>query len=331
MKLKKEYIVLLLVIVALSLYLTMRSKDQTHFELPRLDSVESKSIDRLVIARTGETIELTRKDDKWYLVPKDYPADGIKANNMVKAAADLTVTALVSESKNYERYDLNDHKKIHLQAMAGKTVLRNVDIGRLAPTNQHTFVKLEGDPRVYHARGNMRRTFDQTVAELRDETVLNFEKDAITGLRIEKGDHALALTKKEKEKPAEEKKEAETSSPPAKPEIQWQDKEGRPAKNADVAKVLNSFFQVKCDGYMADDAKQGLQDPLWTVTFEADGKTFLLSVFAPATKEAEEYPAISSGTPYAFLLNKGRVETLIKQLDALLGSEDGKKDGGNTK
>ena len=313
MKFKKEYLILVLVIVALSLYLVMRSKDQAHFELPELAAVESKTINRLVITRAGKAIELNKKDARWYITPGDYPADDIKVNNMLKAAADLTVSALVSESQNYQRYDLDDDQKISLQALAGNDLLRGIDIGRVAPTFQHTFVRLDGDTRVYHARGNINRTFDQTGAELRDKDVLNFESDAITSLTIQKGARSLALEKKET--PAQEEK-GEVEQPP---KIEWLAANGQAADVDSVQKLLDGFSTVKCDGYLPDDAMTKLNAALWTVNFTAGDKTHSLSLFAAPDAEADQYPATSADSDYAFLLNMSRVETFEKQIDALLG------------
>ena len=88
MKLKKEYLILIGVIVALSAYLSMRSKDQTHFELPALNQVENSAINRIVLTTSKNSIELNKKDDKWYLGSQAYLANSIKVNNMVKAAAE---------------------------------------------------------------------------------------------------------------------------------------------------------------------------------------------------------------------------------------------------
>ena len=318
MKLKKEYLILIGVIVALSAYLSMRSKDQTHFELPALNQVENSAINRIVLTTSGNSIELNKKDDKWYLGPQAYLANSIKVNNMVKAAADLTVTALVSESKSYQRYDLDETKKTNLQAMNGKETLRNVDIGRVAPTQQHTFVKLDGDDNVYHARGNINRTFNHTLADLRDQTVLSFEKDAVDTLSIRKGDHTLSLTKKET--PPEEGKDGE-AKPGAKSKTAWLDADGQAADNAAVKSLLNSFGNLKCNGYMADDVKQNLKEATWTVSFKAGEKTHSLSLYTSSAAETTDYPAATTDSEYAFLLTKTRVERYEKQIDKLLKIE----------
>jgi len=320
MKLKKEYLLLLLSIAILSVYLVMRSKDHTHFELPQLPGIESQKINRLVITKGDGIIEITKRDDHWVVGPKSYPADDTKVKNMLKAAADLNITALVSESGNYERYDLTDDKKIMVQAYADKEVLRNFAIGRQAPTNQHTFVRLADDPKVYHARGTINFTFDHTVDELRDETVLAFEKSDISGLTIARGKRTLTLVKKEmvQEKKDQDQSEDKKAQQPPQTQTQWTDAAGNAASNADVERLIGDFYRLKCDDFLEDDAREGLKEPLWTVTFNSEKTNHALSVFEKQTTESIEFPAISSGTAYAFILHKSRVEGFEKLLDKLL-------------
>jgi hypothetical protein len=328
MKLKKEVLILLLVIAALCAYLATRTKDQTHFKLPEIAAVESKKINRLEITKGSDTIELNRKDDQWTIGPKEYLADSIKVNNMIKAAANFEVTALVSESKSYDRYDLTEDKKVRVRAYADQETLRDFDIGRQAPTNRHTFVKLMDDPKVYHASGGIDATFDQTVDELRDETVLAYQKEDITKVIISKESQSLTISKKEvavpsdetpsdeKEKPSKENKDEQPKT-----KIQWSDSNGNDALKADVDLLIGDFSKLKCDEYMNDNAKEGLKDPLWTVTLNSDKEEFALTVFKMENEESTEYPATSSTNPYAFKINKSRVETFQKHIDKLLNTE----------
>jgi len=320
MKVKKEYVILTIVIIGLSLYLFTRSKDRTHFELPDLDPVDAKAIDRLAFQKGDAVVELVRKDDSWFVGEKAYRADSIKARNMVQATADFKITALVSESGNYDRYDLTDDKKTAVRAYAGTAILRNFDIGRGAPTNRHSFVRLDGDPKVYHARGNIHETFDATVDELRDETVLEIEQTEVKALGIDKAGRRLTITKKET--PVQKESGAKETGAP-KPSQQWQDQDGNAVDLAAVTSLLKEFKQLKCSDYMADDAKPTLKDPIWTITFTTADQQRRLSVFALPNDEAIEHPAVSSGSDYAFFLTKSRVEGIGMQLDKLL-------DGGQT-
>ncbi len=321
MKLKKEYLFLLLAIVALSAYLFMRSEDQTHFELPELAEVESDRIDRLVITKGNRVVELQSKDGQWVVGPKAYKGDSIKVKNMVNSAADLTLTALVSESGNLERYGLSDNLKVNVQAYNGQTLVREFDIGRRAPTQQHTFVALTGKSEVYHARGNIDDTYDQTVAELRDETVLTYEKSDISTLTLTKGEQTATFTRIEtapQDQTAEGDGDQENKSQPS---IQWVDANGNAADTADIGRLINSFSSLRCDDYLADDAAAELKDPLWKVTLKSDQASYHLSLFAKSDDKGIEFPATSSASPYAFVLHKTRVENYEREIDRLLKPE----------
>ncbi len=90
MKLKKEYIILALVVIALSAYLAMRTSDRTQYELPDIPPVVAKEISKLQITRDKAIIVLNKKDDKWHIAPEEYPADGSKVKNMLSAIENLT-------------------------------------------------------------------------------------------------------------------------------------------------------------------------------------------------------------------------------------------------
>jgi hypothetical protein len=321
MKLKKEYLILVLAIVVLGAYLVMRSKDQTHFELPEIADVESQKINRVEITKGADTIELKKIDDQWTIGPKAYPADGTKVKNMINAAAGLTITALVSESGNYDRYDLTKDKKVNVRAYSGKDKLRDFDIGRQAPTHQHTFVKLVDNPKVYHAQGSMGATFDTTADDLRDKTVLSYPKEDITTLTISKGEHSLTLTQKEVAPVNKEQEDDQADEQTKAEEIQWVDSNGATAVKADVDLLIGDFAKLQCNGYMEDNAAEALKNPLWTVTMNSDKGKHLLSVFAKENEESDEYPAISSGSEYAFNVRKSRIETFSKHIDKLLNPE----------
>lgn len=318
MKLKKESVILLLVIAALTAYLLLRSEDHTHFKLPRLQAVESKQIDRMVITKGNRHIELRKEDEQWVVGPKAYAADSVAAKNMVRAAADLTFTALVSESKSYERYGLSDAQKIHVEAFAGKKKVRDFFVGRRAPTHQHTFVELAGNPDVYHARGTIDNTYDRTIDALRDETVLKYDKDDISTVILNRGEQSATLTRKVKTPEKETDAKADAASKSAKPQIQWMDQDGNAVDTTDVNRLIDQFSNLKCEGYMEDDAKEKLKDPLWTVTLKSDQKAYRLSLYDKEGKENTTYPALSSGSPYAFRLPQRRVETFEKSMGRLL-------------
>jgi hypothetical protein len=347
MKLKKEYILLALVVVALVLYLSLRSANHDEEDLPQPAKIESAKINRLVLTdKENPAVELVKKAEKWFIEPQGYPADEVKVKNMVHAVADLALTALVSESKNYDRYELTPKTRINIQAFGdGGTRLRAFDIGKSAPTLQHTFAVLEGDPRIYHARGQLRSTFDQSVEDLRDKTIFDLDKESIHSLTIQKEGKLLAAGKVTPPKPeaqpspapspAAAPESAATASPtpgptPAEPPApKWQDADGKELDKADVERVLGVLSRLQCDGYLDDASKAKLTQAqaLATLTFKSDKGEYTLSVFAKENEKAEKVPALASTTPYGFVLNEYRLKEIEKTINKLLGiaAPEGKK------
>ena len=316
MTIKKEYLILAIVMVALALYLILGRQDRPGSDLPGLTELDSTSTNRMVIAQKGTALSLIKKDTRWFIQPNNYPVNPFKIKNMIKASTELTVTALVSESGNYERYGLSDTQRITVQIFQDKQMQREFNIGRAAPTVEHTFVQLADDANVYHAKGRLHTTFELTVDSLRDKTALSFDKAAIASLQIQRGDQYLKLTKTEMVEDAKNK-EREASSSPA-TTTQWQSEDSTAASKSAVNALLGALSDLKCDAYMADDAKAGLADPVLTLTLKSDSKTHTLSLFAGEAKEAAQTPGTSSFNEFAFLLDKNRVETIEKQIDQLL-------------
>ncbi|MBW2107258.1 MAG: DUF4340 domain-containing protein [Deltaproteobacteria bacterium] len=330
---KKEYLVLLVVIIALSLYLTFRNRDRTHYRLPSLAALDQKKISKIEMTHAGDTIILKKQDDRWHIMPQGYPANDDAVNNMLDAIEDMVLTALVSSSKSYERYDLDADKKISVKVWAGDKLAREFDVGKAAPSFRHTFVKIAHDAKVYHARGNFRSRFDQTVEKLRDKTVLSFNRDDIHEVRITKGKTTLLLAKKEA--PAEVKPDQEADSEKAsstKTELAgWQTPEGKEADETKLKTWLGTLSHLRCDMYLDDLKKDNLKDPIYSVQLKGI-EPYTLSIFDKKDKTAREYPAVSSANDYPFLLRQWQVDNIMKSPDDLVKKErgEGSKKGGAT-
>ncbi|MGD2270829.1 MAG: DUF4340 domain-containing protein, partial [Desulfobacterales bacterium] len=161
MKFKKEYLVLAVIILGLVLYLHLRKTERTLYDLPEPPPVSAKDISKIEIEKADEKIVLKKRGDSWLLAPQDWPADPQRVKGINDTLAQLTLTAMVSESKNYSRYGLSQDKKISVRAWVGDTLQREFDIGNDVASSRHTFVRLAGDDRIYHARDNFRNKFNR--------------------------------------------------------------------------------------------------------------------------------------------------------------------------
>ncbi len=310
MTIKKEYFILTIVMVTLILYLAFHRSNRTHYTLPEISSIPGKQISKIEISKADRTVVLNKKDNTWHIGPKEYPADSEKIKDILNVIENLKVTALVSESKNYVRYDLNPDKKINVKAWQGKSLIREFDTGKAAATFQHTFVKLAKDPNVYHARKDFRQKFDRTVEDLRDRTVLSFVQKDLRQIKIIRDKKAVTLDLKQVVEADGEKKNAAAKTGKS-PELQatWVDANGKKMDAVKVGRLLGFLNRLECEAYMDNSKKDDFKDPVYAVTLQG-AREYTLSIFAKKTKDEKTYPAVSSENDYPFLLSDTQIDSL---------------------
>jgi hypothetical protein len=315
MKIKKEYIILAVLIVALSLYLLLHRGDRTQYELPVLQALPMTDIKKIEIVKQGSSaIVLERKDDRWVILPEGYPADASKVSVIREAIGNLTLTALVSESKSYERYGLGGTDKISVKAWTDKGSKRDFEVGKEASSFQHTFVKIAGDDRVFHARENFRSRFDQTVDSLRDKTVLKFEPSEVESIEVR--DTGKTVTFVRKPVPVEVSAGQESKAPPTGEDLVWESSDGK-ADEAKLKQLLTSLSALKCKGYIYDRKKGDFKDPVYTVKLKGP-EEYTLSLFAKDDKNKNDYPGVSSQNDSPFLLPEHQAARIMLSPDKIL-------------
>ncbi len=311
MKVKKEYIILALVIIALSAYLVMRSSDRTQYQLPDVPQVAAQEISRLQISKGQASIVINKKDDKWYIAPDEFPADANKVKNMLNAIEKLTLTALVSESKNYNLYDLNEDKKLNVKAWQGEDLKRDVDLGKTASSFRHTFVRPAGDERVFHARGNFKNNFDFSVDDLRDKLVLALNPADIQLIQVIKDQQTLTISKSQAPVVVDNTEAEKKSDPaPGAKKSAWQAADGRPIEETAVNQLLNAVSDLRCEKFINDRQKEDFTSPLFTLQLKG-GQEYSLTIFAKTTDNDTDFPAVSSGSNYPFLLSGSQVDRIM--------------------
>ena len=320
MKVKKEYIILAVVIIALTVYLVMRSSDRTQYQLPDVPQVAAQEISKLQITKGQAIIVINKKDDKWYIAPDEFPADANKVKDMLNAVEKLTLTALVSESKNYNLYDLNEDKKLNVKAWQGEDLKRDVDLGKTASSFRHTFVRPAGDERVFHARGNFKNNFDFSVDDLRDKLVLALNPADIKLIQVIKDQQTLTISKSQAPVVVDNTEAEKKSDPgPGAKKSAWQAADGRPVEETAVNQLLNAVSDLRCEKFIIDRQKEDFTSPLFTLQLKG-GQEYSLTIFAKTAEKDTDFPAVSSGSNYPFLLSGSLVDNiLIDPLKAPLG------------
>jgi hypothetical protein len=327
MKLRKEYVILGALIVALSLYIFLRKGDRSRYELPVLPPIKTADITRIEIDTPSEQIELLRKSGSWVVGEKAYPADEDQVRKIADLIGKLTLTALISDSKNYARYELDEDRRISVKAWNNDQLVRSFDIGKTAPSFRHTFVRIEGDPRVYHGRENFHNLFAKNVDDLRDKRVLSFDQSQIGRIHLEGEEGAVTLVKAPGAAGGETDAPVPTAEKSSRSGV-WQDSQGKTVDGEKLEQALKELAQLKCKAFIYGRSSADLGAPIYTVSLEGS-ETYTLSIFERLETDADDYPAVSSQNDDPFLVQSWRAERIMLDPADVRPPEAGEPSGKN--
>ncbi|WP_457553735.1 DUF4340 domain-containing protein [Desulfobacula sp.] len=302
---KKEYLILIALILILAAYLLFHKENTDNFTLPEIAKIDISKITGLVIDKKEGSIEFTKKKDLWLITDKEYPADSSLVQSILDTLKSLKLSELVSQKQDLGRYELDDENRIQVKAVAGQKTIFEFTMGKTAPSFNHTFVMLINDKNIYYAKGNFRTHFDKTIENFRDKKVLEFKEDSIKQFTIEKeGISKTLVSKKDKDK----KKTA----------IIWQSDKDTPADEKMVSSLLSSVSFLKCEKYLGSFTKNklGKEKSLCRIHLKNE-KSIELTLFKTETED--NLIGISSMNEYVFALNQYNGKEILSAVDELLG------------
>jgi hypothetical protein len=319
MKIKKEYIILAAIILALALYLYFHETQRTLYQLPVLAKVSAKDISKIEIEKADGKIILKKKGDGWYIAPQDYPADPDRIKGINTTLEKLNLTAMVSEAKNYKRYDLSPDKRIRVSAWTGDTLNREFDIGKSVPSSRHTFIRLSGDDRIYHAQDDFRNKFNRSAGDFRDKTVLTFDTTAIQEINLTTEQQELVF--KRTQVPLGKDVVGDKEQTPLKAEMVWQSADGRKGDETRLNRLLSTLSNLSCDSYIEDRQKEYFTNPIYSIRLKGSTE-YSLKIFSKINEEADNYPAVSSENKYPFLLPEWKAKDVMPDPEEILKNTD---------
>jgi hypothetical protein len=307
MKIKKEYLILIIVIAALALYISFRKGNRIQYEIPEVSEITSEEISNIVINGDGKEIKIKKEKDKWLIGPESYLADSYKIGKMIDFLKKPVLMTVVSESKDYLRYGLDEKKQIKVKAFSGEKVVRSVAIGNPAGVQNYTYIRLGDDEKVYDAREDLRDIFVMETDEIRDKGVVSFKVDDVESVSFKGEGKDWTFTRKVKPQSEGGKKNGE--------EFQWEGNGGIKVEHAKMVAILDEIAGIKCSKYNYDEKSEGENSPIYVIMVR-DKNEHTLTVYA---KKEEDYRAKSSDNPSPFYLYAWRIDNIKKKLEEISG------------
>ena len=312
MKIKKEYIILFLIIAALVLYIALRNENRIQYEIPDVVELSPENISGIVIKGNNSEILLTKENDKWFLGKDKYVADAYKIEKMINFLKKPVLITVVSDSKDYMRYGLDDKNRITVKALSGENPQRVVEIGYQTDVRNYTFIKLENDARVFHAKEDLRDIFSTDIDDIRDKTVLSFDIDKIDTVQLSRDGNELAINKKEVPSEGEESKNTG---------YQWETGDGKVVDASLINSLLDDILKIKCSKYLYEIKGDEQGSPEFLIKVK-DKNEHVLSVYP---KKEDDYTAVSSDNPTVFSLYSWRIDNIIEKFNKISGNGDEKE------
>ncbi len=320
MHMKKNVLISIAVIAVLAGYLIINSLiPKNVVTLPTIKSPVTE-----LVLKKGEAIILIKQDgDSWKV--NEFEGDKNIIANMVNKIKDLAITDLISDKPHYERYELDNDHAIRVQAKSNGQIVRDVYIGKKGSTYRHTYVRFEGDPKVYLAEDTLDSYFNKTVDELRNKDIVQLDIAKIDTVKLWYKNTSLTLQKKVVEKKNEEgnaQKEKQEKLKEIEKEEQWICKE-QPAvilDNNKVKEMLYTFDPLKAYSFPDVNAKT-LTGKIASITVSVKGeesqKPEDITLVIHKEYENNRYICTSSKSQYVFTLDEWRAKRIFKTLQDL--------------
>lgn len=306
----KSFLLLLIVALGIGGYAWFVERDkEPSGSTPKKDkifAVESEKIDEITVkSATGDTTKLKREAGEWKIVaPAALTPDLAEVSAITTALAGVEVEKVIEENvenaaalSNFTLEPARISVTFHVEGGASHTL----DLGVKTPTGADLYARVDGGKKVFLVGAYREDALNKSTFNLRDKTILTFDRDKADYLKIDDGKKPVSMAK------------AGTA--------QWKLHEPITG-GADFTAVdglVGRLYQLKMKSLVAEDVtrvdkdaakKYGFDKPQYTVTLGA-GSARSTIVIGGAAEEGSVY-ARDETRPMVFTIESALADDLKK-------------------
>ncbi len=198
----RSTLVLLVVLAGLAAYVFLvEMKKSPSSDTPpkqKVFTVEADKIEEIEIkAASGEKTGLKKVNNLWQVTdPIQVAADESEASSLTSNLGQLEITRVVDENPaDLGQYGLAKPRiDLGFRKTGDKDVTR-LYIGDKTATGGDLYAKLPAEKRVFLVPSFLETTFNKTTFDLREKSILKFERDKVDRVEIASADQSLAFAK----------------------------------------------------------------------------------------------------------------------------------------
>jgi hypothetical protein len=195
----RSFLVLLVIAAALGGFLYYDSKREPGDDRKTdkvFAGVEPDKIDQVTVqSSSGDRTTLQKQASGWQVTqPSAVAADEAEISGITSNLASMDVQRVVDEQvTDFKQYGLDPPRIEVMFTSGGKD--HALQFGAKTPTGGDIYARLPGAPRVFLVSSYLETTFDKSSFDLRDKTILKFERDKADRLEIQTPDRTTAFAK----------------------------------------------------------------------------------------------------------------------------------------
>jgi hypothetical protein len=159
--------------------------------------VADKIAELSVKPAAGDRIVLRKVDNIWQEVePTAVAADPAEVSGITNGLAGLEIQRVVDENpKDLKQYGLAQPRVDVGFTSAGDKAMRHLFIGDKTATGSDLYAKLQDDKKVFLISGYLDTTFNRTAFDLRDKTILKFDRNQADSVQVVTSDRTIEMAK----------------------------------------------------------------------------------------------------------------------------------------
>jgi hypothetical protein len=161
-------------------------------------SVDAEKIEEVQVkAASGERTVLKKSNGRWNIVdPVAAKADEGEASGLVTSLASLEIQRVIDENpRDIAQYGLASPRVEIGFKRAGQADAARLFIGEKTATGGELYAKLPSEKRVFLVSAFLDATFNKATFDLRDKTILAFERDKVDAVELAWQDQRVAFAK----------------------------------------------------------------------------------------------------------------------------------------
>ena len=161
-------------------------------------ALEPDKIEELkVLSAAGDATTVKKQGGTWQVTqPIAAPAADADVSAMTSALSQIEITRVIDENPtNLNDYGLSNPRiEIDFKASGDKDY-RKLLVGEKSPTGGDLFAKRNDDKKVFLIPAFQETTFNKTTFDLREKSVLKFDREKVDGLDVDAGGKQLVIAK----------------------------------------------------------------------------------------------------------------------------------------